>query len=104
MEPVPPLDPRMEDVTLRDWIATAALQGLLAQSTGEDAGWTPTWEDADFEPINATDGWEKNAGKYWRYTNSSSKAQKHKLIRTYHQATAREAYRLADAMLQERAK
>jgi hypothetical protein len=99
-------------MSLRDYFAAKAMQGLMSQVTGEDV-YSPPMVDTDFAPVA-----EPEMGKsYWykvrdrsffhpltRVPDSDSgyDPNPHLLVTTHEQRLAREAFLLADAMIAAR--
>ena len=92
-------------MTQLTYIATQALQGMIAASYG-DEGYVPAMLDSDFEPHPEGD-WHKHPGTgVWQrddriIMNAAIKSEPHRLKTSHQQRLARDAFAYAFAMLAE---
>lgn len=94
-------------MSLRDYFAAKVLQGMYAQG-GDESVYTPKTIDADYVRHDFTHGQygsRKTEAGYWsvvRFKEGGQANPTHKQVTTYEQRITREAYLVADAMLEAR--
>lgn len=97
-------------MTLRDYFAAKAMQGMYAWTDGSDSGgsYQPRIIADDYVPVDdpKDGGWYfyKSESGYWRQQNkrNATDGPPHLMRTTYEQQIAREAFAIADAMLAAR--
>jgi hypothetical protein len=92
---------QFDGMSLRDYFAAKALAALLAD---KDAEWYPELSDLAEDPEGI---WQYNPDTKTVYRTPTAYSintqhKRYKAVTTWHQRLAREAYRIADAMLAAR--